>query len=391
MVAPRAFRLLIALAATGLAAAPAHASSGPENLTLRLGDLPPGYLVGDDSGCGLYLAGEGSPRALTGMRRHRHRSCMSQFEQLWVSPGTPAGPPLVESDAIRFATDAGAVAAFEVARPLVAYALGLRGGSLVPRPAGVAVGHSTVVFGTDDALVRGRPRRPGAVVVWRSGRVLSLVFAAGQPVPASEQAALALAQVQQARILAPTPLGPRDNDDREVALDNPGLGIAVHWLGRRFRPPGRLPALTMTGSFGPLSRVSGPGWRAELDYEAGRRGARLKLGLWKPRAFARFKRSKLGRLVRGQRCARATRLELPGGRAVIYGGYTSPPRRCAGRLPDRFLAHVFLNGVVVTVNIPFCFCSVRGARGHDPWDTLRGMRAVVENLRPRLPEGAARE
>jgi hypothetical protein len=385
MAARWAARLLLALVAVGLAAAPARASSWPENLTLRLGDLPRGYLVGDDSGCGLFLAGEGSPRALAEMRRYRHRTCHSQFEQLWVAQGPPAGPPLVESAAIRFATDAGATAAFGLARPLAGYVFGLRAGSLERLPWNVSVGDSAVLFWTDDALVGGRARQPGAVLVWRSGRVVSLVLAAGQAPLASEQAALPLAQIQQARIQAPTPLRPRDNDDREVPLDNPGLGIDVRWLGSSFRPPGRLPALKLTDSYGPLGRAGGPGWRAEIDYEAVRGGAGVKLGLWIPREFARFKRSRLGRLVRTWRCTRATRVDIPGGRAVIYAGYTSPPRRCGERPPDRYFTHVLLKDVVVTVNVPFCLACIRGARGHDPWNTLRGMRAVAENLRPRLP------
>jgi len=263
MAARWAFRLSVGLVALGLAAAPARASNGPENLTLRLGDLPRGYLVGDDSGCGLYLAGEGSPRALAEMRRHRHRTCESQFEQLWVAPGAAAAPPLVESAAIRFATDAGAAAAFGLARPLAGYVFGVRGGSLERPPSNVSVGDSAVLFWTDDALVRGRARRTGAVLAWRSGRVVALVLAAGQSASASQQAAHRLAQIQQARIQAPTPLRPRDNDDREVPLDNPELGIDVHWLGRRFRPTDGLPALKLTDSFGPLGRAGGPGWRAE--------------------------------------------------------------------------------------------------------------------------------
>jgi hypothetical protein len=58
------------------------------------------------------------------------------------------------------------------------------------------------------------------------------------------------------------------------------------------------------GFVSPIHR-DGPGWRAEIDYEAVRGGAGVKLGLWIPREFARFKRSRLGRLVRTWRCTRA--------------------------------------------------------------------------------------
>jgi hypothetical protein len=97
----------------GVVAGSARAASGQEALTLRLSDLAPGYLVGDDSGCGLSLAGEGAPRVLVGLgRRYRHRGCLIQFERLWVPPGASPGPALVESAAIEFEDEAGAVAAF---------------------------------------------------------------------------------------------------------------------------------------------------------------------------------------------------------------------------------------------------------------------------------------
>jgi hypothetical protein len=365
----------------------AHASGGPEQLTLRLVDLPPGYLVGDDRGCGLSLFGEGAPPELRGLRQHHHRGCGIEFERLWIPLGEAAGPALVESAAYRFATDDGAVAAFAAARHLAAFVFGLRPASLELLQPAVAIGDAATAFTTNDALVRGRPRRPGVVLLWRSGRVLSLVFTSGRPGAVGAPAAtLRLAEQQQARVRAPTTLRRRDNDDRLVPLDNPGLGIDVLWLGRRFRPAGGTPMLTVANSHGPLRRWSGPGWRAEIDYSTRGRGGGVKLGLWRPRAFARFSRSRLGRLVRGQRCARATRIGLPRGRAVIYAGYDSPPQRCAERAPDRYLAHVFLSGVVVTVNVPFCLlCEGPERGGPGPYDSLSAMRAVIEGLRPRSP------
>jgi hypothetical protein len=384
----RAAWIVVAVAAVGLAggagANASPAAPGPVNLTLRLSDLAPGYLVGDDSGCGSGLVGEGVPADLeNAMRQHRHRGCVSQFELLWAPPGAPAGPPLVESTAFRFAQQSGAEAAFAMAQSVVAHVIGARRGSLVPRPATVTIGDSLAMFETNDALVEGRARRPGVAVLWRTGRVLALLFTGGQAGPSAEQTALALAARQQARIVTPTPLGPRENDDREVPLDNPGLGIEVHWLGRHFRPAGPLPPLALTASYGPMTRFGGPGWRAELDYSARGRGIGVKLGLWRPSAFARFRRSRLGRLARTGRCATAERHDLRAGRAVIYGGYSDPPRRCRERPPDRYLAHVFLDRMVVTVNVPFCFCRDLNRPRGDPYDTRAGMRAVAEGLRLR--------
>jgi hypothetical protein len=139
-------------------------------------------------------------------------------------------------------------------------------------------------------------------------------------------------------------------------------------------------------SFAPLDRFSGPGWRAELDYHTGGRGPGVKLGLWRSRAFERFSRSRLGRLVPNQRCTRVERSRLAGGgEAVIYGGYSSPPERCGRGAPDRYFAHVFLDGVVVTVNVPFCFCVLQRRDLGGAYDTLRGMRTVAANLRLRPP------
>jgi hypothetical protein len=369
----------------GVAGGSPRAASGPEALTLRLSDLRPGYLVGDDGGCGLSLAGEAAPRALVRLgRRYRHRGCVIQFERLWVPPGGPPAPALVESAAIEFQGEAGAVAGFEAARAVIAYTTGVPRDSLERRAVTVTLGDSVAVVHTNDALVEGRTGRPGVAVLWRTGRMLSFVFVGGEAGAAGEALALGLAQLQQGRIEVPTPLLPTENDDRTVPLDNPGLGVPVYWLGPRLRPPGRLPTLVLEDSFGPLGRHNGPGRRAEIDYSAGDRRGGVKLGLWRPQAFARFSTTRLGRLVRTQRCARAMRLVLPTGRAVIYAGHGNPPKRCGRRPPNLYLAHVFLGDVVLTINVPVCFLCVELVRGvPHPYNTLAGLRTVIKALEPR--------
>jgi hypothetical protein len=379
--------LVVVAAATlssGVGMGSPSAASRAENVTLRLSDLASGYLVGDDSGCGLGFADEGAPGVLVRLqRRHPQRGCSIQFERLWVPTGEPPGPALVESAAFEFRSEAGATAGFEAARALIAYTTGVPRDSLSRRPVTVMIGDSVAVFHTDDAHVEGRGRRPGVAVLWRTGRVLSLVFVGGRAGTAGEEQALALARLQQGRIEAPTPLLPAENDDRTVPLDNPELGVPVYWLGPRLRPAERLPTLVLEDSFGPLGRHNGPGWRAEIDYSAGDRGG-VKLGLWRPRAFARFNRTRLGRLVRTQRCARATPLDLPGGRAVIYAGNANPPKRCGRRPPNLYLAHVFLDDVVLTLNVPLCFLCVKLVRGDpSPYNTLVGLRTVIRAIQPR--------
>jgi hypothetical protein len=78
-------------------------------------------------------------------------------------------------------------------------------------------------------------------------------------------------------------------------------------------------------------------------------------------------------------------LTVPEGRAVIYAGYERPPASCGTARPDRFLAHVFFDDMVVSVNAVGCWrCREDGG----PYDSMAGMRAIVRALRPREPRSA---
>lgn len=101
------------------------------------------------------------------------------------------------------------------------------------------IGDEAVVLETDAALARGR-RRPGVAVMWRMGRVLAFVFEAGLAAERGEASALEIAERQQARLEVPSSLGPHENDDLEVPLDDPRIADLVYWLGRSNDPPGRL-------------------------------------------------------------------------------------------------------------------------------------------------------
>jgi hypothetical protein len=379
-----------------LTAAGADAAGGaqrpgadPRNLILRLADLGQGYGIGDDSSCGLPLSDEGAPRSLARLeRRYRQRSCGNEFERLWVAPGAAAGPPGVESSAFLFQRELGARKAFKLRRSLVAFSLGLRRSSLKRIGLSKPTGNAADAYETHDALVDGLPGRPGVVIFWRTGRLISLVFVAGRAATTGQQEALRLAQIQESRIERPTALQPGENDDLEVPLDNPGLGVEAQWLGRHFRPGGGLAPLVLRDSVAPIGPHEGPGWHAELDY-ASRSATGVMLGLWKPRAWARFRRTRLGRLVWHQRCARADRFGVEGGRAVIYSGYSRRQKHCGRRRPDRLLAHVYLRGLVVSVNIPICFACVKPERRPDPYNSRAGLRAVVRGLHPRPPAPVA--
>jgi hypothetical protein len=366
--------VVLACAAMVAPASAQDPAADPQNLVLRLSDLPRGYLVGDDSGCGMTLSDESAPPELVQIQaQHPQRNCGIEFERRWEPTAGTTGPPYVDSETFVFETTLGAEAAYGVAQSLAAYVLGLERESLHQVAPLRTVGDAAAVYETDDALVNGLGGRPGAIAEWRTGRVASIVFVAGT---ASQDVLLQLADVQQQRITAPTQLRPHENDDREVPLENPRLGIPVYWLGRRFDPPGALPALRLQDSFGPVGRHAGPGWRADIDYHGG-----VHLGLWRPRAWDRFARTRLGRLVLHQPCARTRRLRVAGGRAVIVAGHST--RRCSGRRHDLFVAHVHLRGVVVSVNLPVCLMCFERGRAADPYNSLAGMRAVVRGVHRR--------
>jgi hypothetical protein len=390
-------RLVIAwvLGYAALLASPAGAGaqSAPEDLVLRLADVGPGYVVGDDGGCGSGFGREGTPRALVRLeRRHRFDGCGIEFDEAWAPPGVRRAAD-VWSHAYVFRDSAAAAAAMRVGPSLLEFTVGPSRRSFVSRPPARPVGEAATVLETDDAVAGGQAGRPGVAVLWRTGRVLSFVFEAGLGAERGEASALALAERQQARLEAPTPLRPRDNDDLEVPLDDPQIAGLVHWLGRTHDPPGPLGRLRLTD----VTR-NGPGWGALLQY-----GGSVWLGVWRRRAFARFKRTRFGRLVWHSPCARSTRLDAGAGRAVVYRGY-GPPRGdpfptngpirlapgiesgpCPERRRDRVLAHVYLERVVVTVNIPICYFCVALLARDSPYNSLAGMKAVMRALQPRIP------
>ena len=355
--------LAAALLASIALAAPALGA--PEDLPLRLSDLPPGYVLDDRPGCNLALTGEeDTPPAVN--RLLEPLGCDATFIRRWAPRGEPLGATEIESIVWPFDDAADAATMLEHARALTSFAWGVPRGSL-RRRAAPALGDAALAFTTDDAPALGRSGG-GTAVLWRTGVALSLVTAAGRSARVADATALALARVQQARILAPTPLSPADNDDLEVLLDDPGLGVPVVWLGRAAQPVPARPPLALDTVFA----GGGPrGLRAMLEYEGG-----VALGLWRPRGFDRFLHSRAGRLVRGQRCARVERR----GAVVIVGGHADPPRRCGRRPRDVWWAYVRADGVVVSVNVPICLPCLDGG---GPYASPAALRAVIAALRPR--------
>ena len=353
----------------------------PAELTLRLSDLSRGYQRGDDSGCGIGT--EGAPMRLAALVVERRPAlCGIEFERLYRPTGAVLDPPpLVTSVALVFAGEEGARAGFALGRELIEYTTGA--GRLQKRT-NARIGAATRVFAAN-ALVQGRADQ-ATVVLWRSRNVVAIVLVGGLGGERGRQAALKLARKQQARIENPEPVAAGEEDDREVALDNPAIGIDVYWLGRSFAPAGDLPELSLADTFGPVGPGEGPGNVVKLDYGAALpRTAGITLDLWRPAAWKRFLGTRLGRLVWDSPCASSSTIALPRGRAVIHSGYGVEPAAgaCSSASFDRFLAHVYLPGVTVAVNMPYCYTCAPRFGGSDPYNSLQGMEAIVRALQRR--------
>jgi hypothetical protein len=346
-------------------------SGGAEKLVLRLPDVGRGYLIGDDSGCG-GLGTENAPPSVAqvAITYYPVLSCSMEFERLWrARKGTPArGALFVSSTAFVFATDDGVRAAFGIGKDLLAYDLGLESKDLAPRGERPVLGDEASVFFVADAFALGRSGMPGLAIMWRQGRVLGALYVVGLRGAKAKQVALSLARRQAVRIAKPTPLPPGANDDREVRLENPRLGIRVYWLGLRFAPGHRLPPLRLAYVDGPL-RGDELGYRVSIQYERERDG--VVLDLWKQRRWARFRRTKLSRGFWDKPCARKQMVQLPHGHAELF-------RSCSKRHAS-FVAHAYVRSLVVRVS-PYC---VRCDAGDGAYGSFKGLRTLVRGLRRR--------
>src|SRR5919109_4146012 len=152
-----------------LAASAASHALDASPLTLRLVDLPQGWRVGDDSGCGQVGLESAPPEVVELVARHRPYACGREFNRVW---GT-APPFYLESVAMTFADSGGARDALAAAQPVVRYMTALDGARFV-RTSPV-IGDASTGFSVPRAYLPGPQPSPAAVVVWRSGDILSIV------------------------------------------------------------------------------------------------------------------------------------------------------------------------------------------------------------------------
>jgi hypothetical protein len=326
--------------------------SEPAAMTLRLSDLPQGFRYGEDRGCGQVETTEGGvPELDEFLIRSRPRACLGAFAREWGGP-----PRVVQSALFLFDSAEDAQRAWELRKPLFESFARIR---LTTERGGGAF---------DSAGLQ----QLGAGEAWRDDRLVVAVYEEGLSGEAGRRFADDLAGKQRQRIRSPS--DPLEEDDREIGLDDPAIAVPVYWLGREFEADG-FPTLELYR--GDHLRGGGPGNEVKVDYTGDR--SSVTLDLWKPDAWRRFKTTRLGRIAWSAPCARRSEVQVEGGRAEIYGGYSS--KGCEGE-PDHWLAHVYYEELVVAVNMAYCYaCGGRSA--DDPYNSRRGIEAVLRGLRRR--------
>lgn len=382
-----ALALLVASSADALTSPSGELVAGGEETVLRLHDLPPGYQVGDDSGCGALDPGiEGelsrgrfARRYMRWVLKYWPEGCDYEYEQIFEVPGLEPAPPLVKAGTLNTPSEAAADSGFGLYTTLVNHYSGGRYRKTVTiSPSGARA----LLFRSENELVEGQIHKRATVLFWRHGNLLASVEAAGQDPRRNDSAALHFAQIQQERLEHPSPYTEAERDDTEVRLDDPGLKFPIYWVGNPFRagdgPPVALEE-AFAGTDGP------PGQKFTLDYELLETNG-FTIGGWTRRSWKRFQRSGVGKANRTARCTRKTEVEIERGRAVVYGAYGGKrPGPCPRRVPDFYYAIAHIGRMVIGINLGNCLSCPPG-RGLGAYSNLRGMKALVRALhvRPKL-------
>ena len=378
----------LAVALLGVAGATAGSQAAdPAPLTLRLPDLPKGWAVGDDTGCGPMGIEGATPEVTVLVREYHPTVCVREFNKIWGS----AKPFYVQSLAMTFAGNGGADRALDATQGLLAF-FGLQGA--VPSSTAVAIGDRARAFVQPKGYPPGPQPSPETAVAWKSGEVYSFVVSSARTQAGATAAAFAYARAQQARIETQTQVSDADFNDLLVALDNPKLRVPVWWLGTSWDPPGSRPPVELTlGAAGNPKPGVLPGQSVDLSYyprppqTPATGGGTASIFIWTPQAWDHWRSKPFGQTGWKSPCARSRTVHVKAGRAVIWSGYFSTPKTkpCPAAAPNLFFAHVYGKGYVITVNAPLCssrVCSPRD-RPPNPYGTPGGLEAVVRALRPR--------
>ncbi len=341
-------------------------------MLMRLHELPPGYVLGDEGvGCGI-IDPEGTEPPLTPfLARHLPKVCEATYERVYPVTGKGADPPKVLGAVIDLRSSATARAAEKMLPALIARVTGDR--DPAEGSAGVAIGAQTRLF-HGHSLVGGHVR-PASLIAWRQGRLIGLTLVGGEAAAPGDREAIRMARRQRAHMLRPTPYRASERDDVLVPLENPAIALPVYWLGRSFDPGVGAP-LKLTSAYGPLLEGEAPtGTKLELWYDQGA----LHLGTWTPASWQLYRSEKLGHELLDWKCTKTAQLPVAGGSATLYAGYGKNYASCPSKAPDVFAAVAEVGGVVLGMGLPSCYTCVGG--GPDRAE----LEAAVAALKPFHP------
>jgi hypothetical protein len=356
--------------------------SASESL-LRLTDMPPGFVVGEEAFCGeprhpsenqgIYERHEGLP--LTPEEEFIKRTgtifCFAHYDQLYRAPGTGATPLRLATFAFVTPSAAAAAEGLALGPELVEETLFTRGFSSGVAP---SVGEGARQFDTVQARAKRRRGLPGVLLLWRQGSKIGGVFAIAPKPGVGVAAAAAYAARQQTYLAAPLPYLAAEGEDIPTFLESPEVKVPIYWLGRTFRPKGKL-TTSFVGAF-PHDPYERPlaGRELTIEYDNG-----PSLATWKPKGWAKFVKTAAGRRESSWRCTRSRTIELPHGHAVLFASYAKDMRVCPSRPPGHFSAHVFLPGAVIGIG-EYLTHGSQGL-GDGAYESWRGLEAIVRNLR----------
>lgn len=372
--------LLLAAVGSGISAGAARSPEDPaEQLVLRLSDLPRGYFPLDFSeGADLELIceeldpGDPGPRLASFVRRFSPEGCLGLYLRAYRIPNSGPTSPTVGTGALDTGGKAGADAGFALAPALLAKLAGER---LEEVPPVETIGEGARLFHWRHVPLAFRNGPLGSFLVWRSGNVLAAAFASAGTLEISDRIVTELAGRQQAHIASPTPYTNAERYTGEIRLDDPALTFPVHWLGRTFRPDQGLPPIRLEtgGASASSPPYALPGQKLELAYSHN-----VWLNSWTTKGWKRFLATPRSRIMRTWRCTESTRIEIPGGHAVVFAAQGRDFHVCPDRRPALFFAFAYLDGTVTAVN--FLSCDRCGQVSHGPYNSLRGMKAIVRGL-----------
>lgn len=335
-----------------------------DKVLLRLTDVPPGYMVGDDSGCGRIMPGGADARLSRFIAGEYPAYCLRQLE--YVCPDRVADHPLtIISAVIYLSSDDKASEALSIVPSLLG-ALPL-GPHLSSRGDALDVGDEARVF-----EVRGLQQLTGTLIAWRNGTTLNLIEVVDAPAEQAVFMVEALGQLQNARFARP--LEPKDADtyDVEVPLGCGKPEAPVYWLGEALEEDG-LPDAELVRTRGPVAEGSGPGDTFMLEYRTANGLDGFTISVWTEEQWAAFLESELGKSSTSRPCALPKTIDLNDREIEIH----SPMVGCA----QRFMAHVLMDDAIVTVNVPLGLCCL-GPTPNSPgrFDTPAALEAIARAL-----------